>query len=470
MKSAHRNLIYAVSVVAIGFFWFGSVFFSYLEVLKTHFDAETVATIIISLSYGAQMLGILLYVIIAARYKRLAESKLLMTLSFGLSAVGILGSFISSNGTVIIISGALFSFFGTSGILLGVQFHCITGLLPQKLYGRTFGFAYAAGSLGTTLLAFAFNGRCPVGYPAAIIYTLFILLNFILMLHIKGKLAYAPAEPALQERTQIPALTAEKPSVRNLIFILVGVFLVMGILSSVSDLMQHAYIEASNQINSAYVRVFFAVGLILAGFLMDYNRRLGAIACLATHGFSFLLVLMLGSPGHGFEALALSYLLSGFHRVFQVTTSMDAASRAPRLFYVSVFGYLFSRMGEVLVSIPYNYVQFDLLRETLLASVFFVILLIMFFLLMKKLYEPVPSATEALAPKRSFDEMVADFGITEREAEALRLLLVDKNTSEIASAMHITEGTVYKYISSMIAKTSSKTRVDMIAKFSKHKP
>lgn len=489
-KNARKSIIYAIFLVATGFFWFGSAFFSYLEVLKANFDAGTAAAIITILSYGAQMLGILLYVFIGMRNKKLAKSKLVMVLSFGLSALGILGSFISSNEAVIIISGILFSFFGTNGVLLGYQFHCMTEKVPQRFYGRAFGFAYAAGSLGTTLLAFAFGGRCPVGYPAALVYVLVILFNLVLILckdkitckgksaskdktTLEGKSANESAEIALPERGSNLVAVAEKPVAKNLILLLVGVFLVMGFLSSVSDLMQHAHLETSNQVNSAYVRAFFAVGLILAGFLTDYNRRLGAIACLSVHGFSFFLALLLRMPGNGFEAVALSYIFSGFHRVFQVVSSMDMAKKATRLFYFSVFGYFFSRLGEVLVSLPHNYVQFNMLRETFLASIFFVALLLLFFPLMKKLYDPVlpePALPEPALPTpeaHPLPSAAESLKLTARETEVFAIALEDVTIAEIAERLFISEITVKRHVSSILKKANLKSRMDLIARYSK---
>jgi len=464
MKGISKNFLFSVSVVAIGFFWFGSAFFSYLEVLKANFDAETAAVIITSLSYGAQMLGILFYVLIAARNKKLVENNLVVSSFFILSAVGIIGSLTSSNQAVIIISGVLFNFFGTSGLLLGCQLRCITEKLPQKYYGRAFGFAYAIGSLGTTLLTFAFGGRCPVGYAAVAIYVPIILLNFA-MLRYKDKLPNDAAETSLPERADnfIPA--AEKPVGKNLILISVGVFLVIGILSTINGLTQNAYLEISGEINTTYIRAFYAVGLIPAGFIIDYSRRMGAIAALAANGLSFLFVLLVITPGRGFEALALNYLLAGFLRVYQVATSMDIARKTQRLFYFSVFGILFNRLGEVIATLPYNYIQFDLLRETMLASTFFVILLLLFFPLMKKLYDPVLPEPASAVPERTLDEMIEGYGFTNRETEVLKLLIRGQETNEIAEAMVITEKSVQNYIGSMLSKTGTKSRHKLTTMF-----
>jgi DNA-binding CsgD family transcriptional regulator len=61
--------------------------------------------------------------------------------------------------------------------------------------------------------------------------------------------------------------------------------------------------------------------------------------------------------------------------------------------------------------------------------------------------------------------MIAAYGITERESEVLRLLLAGRSTTAIAAELVVTENTVYKYISSMNAKTKARSRTELIAIF-----
>ncbi len=60
-------------------------------------------------------------------------------------------------------------------------------------------------------------------------------------------------------------------------------------------------------------------------------------------------------------------------------------------------------------------------------------------------------------------------GFTNREAEALRLLLEGSTNKLIAEKMMVTENTVYKYISSMMSKADVKSRSALIAIFSQSK-
>ena len=471
--SVNRNLIFAASVVAVGFFWVSSAFFSYLEVLKANFSPEAAHLLIIGLSYGAQILGILLYVFIVARNRKLAESKLVMSVALALSVIGILGAFLSTNNVIIIVSGILFSAFGTSGVMLGFQFSCITEKLPQMYYGRAFSFAYAAGALGTPILAFLCGGRCPVGFSAAAIYIAFIVLNLVLILN-KGRLTTDISDTAAPDRGEnivsprggVVVSPRGGAVAGNLIIMFAGIIILMGVLDSMSGLMQHAYLEAVDQVNTMNARIFYAIGLIPAGLLMDYSRRMGAVACLVTRVFSFLLILLFLTPMRGFEAVALNYLLNGFFIVYRTATAMDIAKKAS-LLYFPVFGILFGRVGEFIVFTFYSKFQMDILAETVTASVLFMILLLIFLPFMKKMYDPILPESVSSAQEQTLGDMIASYGITAREAETLRLLMSGKSTRQIAEAMFITEKTVQNYVNSLLSKTGANSRIKLVSLFRK---
>ena len=66
---------------------------------------------------------------------------------------------------------------------------------------------------------------------------------------------------------------------------------------------------------------------------------------------------------------------------------------------------LFGRLGEVMVPIPYSFLQIDLPAETLTVSVLFVLLPLAFFPFVKKLYEPAQTAPAVQTP--TLDERIA---------------------------------------------------------------
>jgi len=78
--------------------------------------------------------------------------------------------------------------------------------------------------------------------------------------------------------------------------------------------------------------------------------------------------------------------------------------------------------------------------------------------------------TEALRnadSKPPLEGLTDSYSLTNREVEVLRLLLEGEPTSEIARVMFITEKTVRKYVSSMLSKTGTKTRMELVTRFNR---
>jgi hypothetical protein len=102
---------------------------------------------------------------------------------------------------------------------------------------------------------------------------------------------------------------------------------------------------ASGSVYIEFTRVFYGVGLVVAGFVSDKNRRSGAICCLAALAFPFG-ALALGSNMAGETVMwMLAYLFLGFWSVYRILVFSDISGKAgiPAL---AVFGLLFGRLGE----------------------------------------------------------------------------------------------------------------------------
>jgi DNA-binding CsgD family transcriptional regulator len=91
--------------------------------------------------------------------------------------------------------------------------------------------------------------------------------------------------------------------------------------------------------------------------------------------------------------------------------------------------------------------------------------------LFSPLVQYVTSAEGALPvqPAPTMEKLIVQYGFTLRETEVLRLLLADKKTNEIAEILSVAESTAYKYISSMLKKTRTENRLELIAVFSEAK-
>ena len=80
-----------------------------------------------------------------------------------------------------------------------------------------------------------------------------------------------------------------------------------------------------------------------------------------------------------------------------------------------------------------------------------------------RLEDALKNAEEGLP----IESLIASYDFTNREAEALRYIIVGRSTDEIAAAMTITRKSVYNYVNSLLSKTGMKSRDEMIARFNR---
>jgi DNA-binding NarL/FixJ family response regulator len=71
---------------------------------------------------------------------------------------------------------------------------------------------------------------------------------------------------------------------------------------------------------------------------------------------------------------------------------------------------------------------------------------------------------DRFAPSRSLAGPAARFHITPRELQVLALLLDGAKLEEIGQKLHITSSTIQDHIKSMVDKTESRNRTELIAR------
>ena len=216
-------------------------------------------------------------------------------------------------------------------------------------------------------------------------------------------------------------------------------------------------------------RLIHAVGVLSLGFLADMGKR----RYLAITTFCVMLLfsagIILWESSYPFAiAMCVHYVFRAAGIMFFTVSFLDISPKSGSAGFWSPAGRMVNAMTEALLLFTLTVLRLDLLGM-ILVSLLATMLLFLTMLWGRLFLPPVPISLPSDIP-RTFDELIAGYGVTKREAAALRLLLDDKNTAEIAEAMYVTEGTVYKYFSSMIAKTGVKNRMELIARFNRRNP
>lgn len=63
------------------------------------------------------------------------------------------------------------------------------------------------------------------------------------------------------------------------------------------------------------------------------------------------------------------------------------------------------------------------------------------------------------------DEKSSDYGLSKREIEIVKYLLINKTAKEIGEGLHISKSTVNKHISNVFKKTNARSKYDIISRF-----
>ena len=209
-------------------------------------------------------------------------------------------------------------------------------------------------------------------------------------------------------------------------------------------------------------RLFYAAGLLAAGYIHDKNRRYGAACALAALVIPFLIMAIKGEPVSLMIFWALSYFTFGFYTVYRIILFSDIA-RQTKMLYLAGAGLMIGRAG-------------DAVGETLclsLSAVFPVLagitalLFIISALLLLRLYPVIyiPEKARQRSEREIFDQYSARHDLSGREREVLRFLLDEKTNQEIAEELSISEGTVKYHVHNLLQKTSCRNRVELISDY-----
>lgn len=432
-------------LIGLGFLWTGTAYIAQAYRLLSLMDADSVSRITCGSYYLFQAAGICVVAWFFAKHPTFAGGRVLPFWStiFALGCTAV--SLYSTSLTVIIISGFLLNL--AIGMLSGCYLTRLATNIPQQRRGAVFGFAYALGSIGTWLISLPMGGRF-LWYREsffAIIALAALTLPFIQHLSapsIRRSLAGHP----------------QKKFDWNLIILSGAVLLLLSMENTLG--FSFPLKGASDSLYIEFVRIFYGVGLVIAGFVSDKNRRFGAICCLAALAFPFA-ALAHGNNEAGETLMwVLAYLFLGFFSVYRILLFSDISGKTGIPAF-AVLGLMFGRLGEAAGTIGAGF--FSGTPLIIISGAVFVLVIVLFFLLYQKIYTSVVSPEEL--EQQRFTAYSARFGFSAREQEIFALIIRGMSNAEIAAALYITESTVKFHIGNMFRKSGFARRSELITDY-----
>ena len=216
-------------------------------------------------------------------------------------------------------------------------------------------------------------------------------------------------------------------------------------------------------INLEASRILYAVGLLVAGWLTEKNRKYGAICAMAALVTPFLILSLSGEPLPQTVFWALDYFVYGFFSVYRVILFSDLA-KARQVPCYTCFGLLLGRIGDAAGTSVSTLLSDHATVLVILAAVLFVASIFLFFRLYQLLYAP-GSAVQRPSEAELFDRFSSRYEFSVREQEVLQLLLDKKSSAEIAETLFVSDRTVKFHIHNLLAKTGCKNRTELLAKY-----
>ena len=213
-------------------------------------------------------------------------------------------------------------------------------------------------------------------------------------------------------------------------------------------------------------RIFYAVGLLIAGFVSDKSRRYGAICAFASLIIPFVMLALTGEPVSSMIFWCLDYFIFAYLSVYRILLFSDLAKER-NVGWLAGFGLLFGRLGDAAGTGLYMLLQVLLPGNTVVlitaAALLFILSVFVFFQLYQRLY--APTLIRQRSEQEVFELFAKKHDLTGRERTILRMVLDGQSNGQIAEQLFLTESTVKYHIHNLLQKTACKNRRELMQQY-----
>ncbi|MCR5107660.1 MAG: helix-turn-helix transcriptional regulator [Lachnospiraceae bacterium] len=433
-------------IIYICFFWTGSSYLSWLYHLADFISGIRVDLATEVVGYLFQALGIFLYSMAVRKGIKLrwgniqifaVVTDMLLTLPATLSK-----SFIT-----VMISGYCMNIL--HGIIAGIYLFRLAAEVKVGNRAFVFGIGYGAASASSFLLSLTVKGNFLKSPVVLIVYTVLAALAVFIL---------KDGEEDEKGRFIEEKAGTDKENVTIKLIILTGITIF--ILSFVKNMgFSFPYEEIKGGISLEMTRLFYALGLVIAGYICDMDRKYAAVLCVASLCLPFLMIILSSEIGTSIVIWMLNYFLFAFFTVFRVILFSDISSENIKDLWISGYGLLFGRIGDAIGTMICILIDSDAVL-IITSSVLFVASVLSFFTLYHKLY--AVTETVELNEKRRFEGFIDKYSFSEREKEVMVCLIEGRSNTEIASLLYISESTVKFHVHNLLKKTECENRRELL--------
>ena len=331
----------------------------------------------------------------------------------------------------------------------------------SRYTGRLIGMGMGA----AILLQFVVQNLMPqsVAFIISIVFSVAFVMCFIIK---------APKDWILEN--PLPYSADTKKEFKKALLLIVAVVLMSLVAGMIDSVLTAFNAEKSYDIYGG-VRLFYALGLILAGFLADIKeRKYLPLSTVCTILLSSVCMFFLSDEVSYFAGTALMYLYSGFYVIFFTVMFLDFAPKSSRPELWAGMGRIVRSFTVAATVLP-AYNIYGAVGNTVLAVVSCLLSILILLVLLPYLsnaavslkpIEELISGSPELSPQERLKLFAQYCSLTPRETEVLeKLLTTEDGVQEIADSLYISRRMVQRYISSIYEKTETKTRLGLFQSY-----
>ena len=331
----------------------------------------------------------------------------------------------------------------------------------SRYTGRLIGMGMGA----AILLQFVVQNLMPqsVAFIISIVFSVAFVMCFIIK---------APKDWILEN--PLPYSAETKKEFKKALLLIVAVVLMSLVAGMIDSVLTAFNAEKSYDIYGG-VRLFYALGLILAGVLADIReRKYLPLSTVCTILLSSVCMFFLSDEVSYFAGTALMYLYSGFYVIFFTVMFLDFAPKSSRPELWAGMGRIVRSFTVAATVLP-AFNIYGAVGNTVLAVVSCLLSILILLVLLPYLsnaavslkpIEELISGNPELSPQERLKLFAQYCSLTPRETEVLeKLLTTEDGVQEIADSLYISRRMVQRYISSIYEKTETKTRLGLFQSY-----
>lgn len=311
-KSPRRSIVLSAAIVCVCFLLTSTGWLAWEYHLMEQVPPRVSDAMTMMVGYLLQAAGIGVYALLTRRWGRAAERAVPAALL--LHTLCLIPAILSKSAAGTLAAGFLVNLF--CGCIAGYYLHVLTIRVPAERRASALGLGYGVSILASWLLS-KVGGA--IYYSSRVWIVCFVLTAAALALfRLEQRGIQAAGKPRAAGREDGKA--AERRTLLLTVGAVVLLFSVVnnsGFAFSSADLILGIRVESS--------RLFYAAGLILAGFVMDRERKYGAAATLAALMIPFIMLALRAEPVSLTVFWALSYFAYGFYSIYRMIVFSDLA-------------------------------------------------------------------------------------------------------------------------------------------------